>query len=207
VALMVAPEYLHLSGVAIPLVFWGGIALTVALILAAAVVALHGVGSGKERGMTAADIGYNTAIAAAVVSLIAAVRRSPRIAVIACIFAWVGIGVDYWFGPPRTFILFPSPSAGQMFTMNGSTMEWYTPSPMPTEYTLEDKPIYISDILIQGYNPGNAEIPIDDAYLASEITGERLNLNVTLYPMNHPPKDLSRRFHRTTFLENGALWP
>jgi hypothetical protein len=41
-ALMVAPEYLHLSGVAIPITFWGGIALAVVLICAAAIVALRG---------------------------------------------------------------------------------------------------------------------------------------------------------------------
>jgi hypothetical protein len=37
--LMVAPEYLHLTGVAVPLTFWGGIGLTAILILIAAAIA------------------------------------------------------------------------------------------------------------------------------------------------------------------------
>ncbi|MGX4806642.1 hypothetical protein [Bradyrhizobium guangdongense] len=40
-ALMVVPEYLHLSGAAVPITFWGGIALAVALILIAAIIALR----------------------------------------------------------------------------------------------------------------------------------------------------------------------
>src|SRR5580704_16797772 len=38
-ALMVAPDYLHLTGIAIPLTFWGEIGLTVVLILIAGVLA------------------------------------------------------------------------------------------------------------------------------------------------------------------------
>ena len=41
-ALMVAPEYLHLTGLAVPITFWGGIGLAVALIASAAVTALWG---------------------------------------------------------------------------------------------------------------------------------------------------------------------
>lgn len=41
-ALMVAPEYLHLTGASVPITFWGGIGLTAGLIVAAAVVALRG---------------------------------------------------------------------------------------------------------------------------------------------------------------------
>jgi hypothetical protein len=37
--LMVAPEYLHLTGAAVPLTFWGGIGLTAILILIAAAIA------------------------------------------------------------------------------------------------------------------------------------------------------------------------
>ena len=40
-ALMVAPEYLHLSGIAVPLTFWSGIALTVVLIVIAIIIALR----------------------------------------------------------------------------------------------------------------------------------------------------------------------
>jgi hypothetical protein len=40
-ALMVAPDYLHLSGIAVPLTFWGGIVLSVVLILIAAIIALR----------------------------------------------------------------------------------------------------------------------------------------------------------------------
>src|ERR1700728_3260026 len=42
VTLMGAPDYLHLTGVAVPLTFWSGIGLTVALILAAAAIAWRG---------------------------------------------------------------------------------------------------------------------------------------------------------------------
>ncbi len=41
-ALMVAPEYLHLTGIAIPITFWGGIGLAIALIVIAGVVAARG---------------------------------------------------------------------------------------------------------------------------------------------------------------------
>jgi hypothetical protein len=41
---MVAPDYLHLSGATVPLTFWGGIGLTVTLLLTAALVALRGEG-------------------------------------------------------------------------------------------------------------------------------------------------------------------
>lgn len=41
-AMMAAPDYLHLSGYLVPLTFWGGIALGSTLILAAALIALHG---------------------------------------------------------------------------------------------------------------------------------------------------------------------
>lgn len=40
-ALMVAPEYLHLSGIIVPLTFWGGIVLSVVLILIAGIIALR----------------------------------------------------------------------------------------------------------------------------------------------------------------------
>jgi hypothetical protein len=191
VALMVAPEYLHLSGAAIPLVFWGGIAVTLALIVAAAFIALHGAGVGRERGMTASDIGYNAAIAAAVVSLMGTVRRSPRVAVIACIVAWVGIGVDYWFGPPRTFFFLPQPIADQIFKVKDSPMVWHVPSPMPTEYTLSDEPIYIDNILVQGNNIGDREVSLDDVYLISEMTGERLDLHLSYPGKDYFAKDLN----------------
>jgi hypothetical protein len=41
-ALMVAPEYHHLTGVAVPLTFWGGTGLFSALILLAAIIAWRG---------------------------------------------------------------------------------------------------------------------------------------------------------------------
>ncbi len=41
-ALMVAPEYLHLPSELVPLTFWGGIALALALIFTAATVAWRG---------------------------------------------------------------------------------------------------------------------------------------------------------------------
>jgi hypothetical protein len=42
VSLMVAPEYLHLSGIAIPLAFWGGIVLTIVLLAVAVIIAMSG---------------------------------------------------------------------------------------------------------------------------------------------------------------------
>lgn len=41
-ALMVAPDYLHLSGYLVPLTFWGGIALSIALIVTAIFIAWRG---------------------------------------------------------------------------------------------------------------------------------------------------------------------
>jgi hypothetical protein len=46
--LMVAPDYLHLTGVAVPLTFWGGIGLTFTLIIFAAVVALRSERKAKQ---------------------------------------------------------------------------------------------------------------------------------------------------------------
>jgi hypothetical protein len=45
-ALMVAPDYLHLTGYFVPVTFWGGMALATALISVAAIVALRGERSG-----------------------------------------------------------------------------------------------------------------------------------------------------------------
>ena len=49
-ALMAAPEYLHLTGVALALTFWGGIGLTFVLIIAAIAIALRGESQSPAKG-------------------------------------------------------------------------------------------------------------------------------------------------------------
>ncbi|MEA2921961.1 MAG: hypothetical protein QOF07_1924, partial [Bradyrhizobium sp.] len=50
VALMAAPEYLHLTGRSLALTFWGGIVLTVLLIVAAVILALRGEAQTPRKG-------------------------------------------------------------------------------------------------------------------------------------------------------------
>jgi hypothetical protein len=49
-ALMAAPEYLHLTGTSLAFTFWGGVVLTLILILAAVAVALRGEAQSPPKG-------------------------------------------------------------------------------------------------------------------------------------------------------------
>jgi hypothetical protein len=107
--LMVAPEYLHIPEPIIPIVFWGGLGLTIVLTLAAIAIALRGeVASLQETSVTPNQIGYNVALAAIIASIVAAFKHAPKAAWAACIVALFGLGVDYWTGPPRGLLLSPS---------------------------------------------------------------------------------------------------
>ena len=91
---MVANDYLHLSGVAVSATFWGGIILGGALFIAAAIVALRGKTEANSVGsMTVSDIGFNAALAGGAATLFAAFFKAPRVAIVACILAWIGIGI------------------------------------------------------------------------------------------------------------------
>ena len=50
IALMAAPEYLHLTGTSLALTFWGGIVLTVLFIVAAVILALRGEAQTPLKG-------------------------------------------------------------------------------------------------------------------------------------------------------------
>jgi hypothetical protein len=96
-ALMVAPQYLNLTGAAIPLTFWGGITLTVALILIAAVIALRTEAKvlQKESKMPP-DLGFWAAIGAALAAVVAALWRYNNFAVLAAFVACGAVGWDYY---------------------------------------------------------------------------------------------------------------
>jgi hypothetical protein len=202
---MVAPEYLHLSGVAIPITFWGGIALAVVLICAAAIVALRGEAKSiQETTMNVADVGYNVALVAAITTIFAAIRRSPRTAIIACAVAWAGIGIDYWFGPPRGFIFDSRPFTFQdslLGGLSGSPIGWSAPMPEPpTGLVPPTQQLYVGSVAVPGGNISDREIPLDDVYLVSGITGERMNLHMFLYPKSYDAKDLNPVPARAMFL-------
>ncbi len=131
--------------------------------------------------MTPADIGYNAALVAATASVLAAFRRYPRVAVIAAVLAWVGIGIDYWFGPPRTFIGFNKNISGDdvlRMGLHGSPMGWSQLYINNTILAPPGKPMNISDLTIMGGNVGTEEIKLDDAYFISGIDGTRLDVKI-----------------------------
>jgi hypothetical protein len=79
VALMAAPEYLHLTGTSLALTFWGGIVLTVLLIVAAVILALRGEAQTPSEG-----------------------RRNRMIAIVGMAACGLGfIGFTIWFFSQR----------------------------------------------------------------------------------------------------------
>jgi hypothetical protein len=179
VALMVAPQYLHLTGIAVPLAFWGGLILFLLLVGLAAFVALRGEAKAiQERKMTGAVIGYNAALVAALAATLAAIKRWPRTAVIACIIAWLGIGIDYLLGPPRGWLF-----AG-LFTGEAETpyrvhlsIDW-TPFLPRVASGKKDGRYHLLEVI--GLNESNTEIVIEDAYFVSGITGAQASIKVQL---------------------------
>jgi hypothetical protein len=128
----------------------------------------------QRPNMTPADIGFNGALVAAAVSTIAAIKHYPRIAVVAAIMAWVGIGADYWLGPPRAFIF---PQGPRLIQGTGGPIGWFPhaqavdPGNKQTRYFLLE---------MVGTNQGEEEIRLDDAYFVSGVTGAQVYLKVQM---------------------------
>jgi hypothetical protein len=178
---MVGNDYLHLSGVAVKATFWGGIILGGALVTAAVIVARRGKTEASSVGsMTVNDIGFNAALAGGVATLVAAFFKAPRVAVIACILAWIGIGIDYWWGPPRGFFWTqPSISLASTWGLKGEPLGWS--QPLLGSYGIEpsNKPTNVTDISIVGGNVSKQEVKLDDAYFLSGIDGTRLDAKIS----------------------------
>jgi hypothetical protein len=181
-ALMVAPGYLNLSGSAIPLTFWGGIGLTLALICAAAIVALRGEARTiQEASMTTGEIGYNVALVAVAASFVAALKHAPRSAWFACAIALLGFGIDYWTGPPRVFIWSHRSFTGSDLLragLNGSPMGWSQLYINDTALGAAAKPMNITELTLFGGNVSDKEITLDDAYFLSGIDSTRLDAKI-----------------------------
>jgi hypothetical protein len=110
--------------------------------------------------MTPADIGYNVAIAAAIIAWLAAFWRRRTVAIIAAVIACGAVGFDFWYGPPR----------GVIFIDKG-TWQWM---PIAIGYDIGR----YSRFGILGTNLSNKEVDLDDAYFVSGITGARVHLKV-----------------------------
>jgi hypothetical protein len=143
---------------------------------------------------TPADIGYNSALVAAIVTFVAALRRSPRIAVIACFVAWIGIGVDYWLGPPRVFLFVHQPTFKEMMEagLQGKPIGWASAMPMTDFAPVAPGQLSnIGSIFLMGRNIGDREIKLEDLYLISGITGERLDVHAFINLKTYAIKDLN----------------
>jgi hypothetical protein len=175
-ALMVAPEDLHLSGRAVPVTFWGGTALFGTLILVAAIIALRAEREPTPK-MTVADIGYNAALAGTIVAFAMAILKPSRIAVIACTIALTGVGLDYWFGPPRGFIWAKGSPLGVRLGLEGEPLGWSRLFINNTVFSVS-KQDNISNLTIMGGNVGDQEIKLEDAYFLSGIDGTRLDAKI-----------------------------
>ena len=185
---MVAPEYLHLSGAAVPITFFGGIALFLALIVAAIIVALRGEKKAiEEASVTPGEIGYNIALAAIIASFLAAFKRAPKAAWIACIVALLGLGVDYWTGPPRAFIW----NRPNLFGLKGQPLGWSQLFINNTIISPTGKPMNITDLDMMGANLSDKEIKLDDIYFISGMDGERLNVKIGLGGTRYKIEDIN----------------
>ena len=183
---MAAPEYLHLSGLAVPLAFWGGIALFLTLIAAAAIIALRGEAKAiQETAMTGAEVGYNVALAAAITTTVAVIKKWPRTAIVACLVAWLGIGIDYWLGPPRTWIFAPKVDPRLLLHQ---PVDW---KPFAQGIPPGKKDARYFLLQMNGINNSDTEVVIEDAYFVSGITGSRVRLKVQLVGKNAELADIN----------------
>jgi hypothetical protein len=107
-ALMVAPEYLHLTGAAIPLTFWGGIGLTVLLILSAAGLALKGEAQSRHEPlrMAMADSSFWLAIGAAIIAALMAIWGNKKAAIVVALIACLAVIFDF---VDRRWLTHPEP--------------------------------------------------------------------------------------------------
>jgi hypothetical protein len=174
---MVGMDYRHLSGVALA-TFVGGIVIGVFLAMTIIALAIEDRrAEAKAGGMTVDDIGLNAALVAGVATLVAAFFRARRAAIIACVVAWVGIGVDYWWGPPRG-LSWSSPTVTSVSGFKGEPIGWSPP--LLGSFTEQaTKALSITGISIVGNNVSKQEVKLDDAYFLSGIDGTRLDAKIT----------------------------
>jgi hypothetical protein len=167
-AFMVAPGYLHLTGIAIPITFWGGILLTIMLFLIAAFIALRGEAkSVQEAVMTPGDVAYNVGIAAGVVSIIGVFSRYRLISVIAAVIACGAVAFDFLYGPPR----------GSFLTFNIGQWNWLA-YVQGLDVGNNQYRYFLLEMV--GTNVGSKEIKVDDAYFVSGVTGAQAHVKVQM---------------------------
>jgi hypothetical protein len=130
------------------------------------------------------DIGFNGAIAAAAISAIEAIRRSPRVALIAAVLAWAGIGLDYWFGPPRTFIF----SRESWWRGAGEPISWFPFVQAADPGNKQSRYILLEMV---GRNVTEKEVTFADAYFISSVTGEQIHPKVEVIGKGVPVADIN----------------
>jgi hypothetical protein len=127
--------------------------------------------------VTPGDVGYNVAIAAAVVGVGSAMKRSGGVSIIAATIACGAVAFDFWSGPPRRFIGFDrEPWAWSAFAAGG---------------VAADAQYYYTRLGMIGTNVGKQEITLDDAYFSSGITGAQVHLKVQMPTEAVSIKDIS----------------
>jgi hypothetical protein len=175
---MVGNDYLRLSGIPLTATFWSGIGIGVVLVLIIVGLAIGGGATAKATGnMTVSDVGFNAALAGGIATLAAAFFRAPRAAIIACVLAWVGISVDYWWGPPRSF-LWSSQTIASAWGFKGEPLGWAPP--LLGSFTEQSmKTMNVTDVSIVGGNVSKQEVKLDDAYFLSGIDGTRLDAKIS----------------------------
>jgi hypothetical protein len=134
--------------------------------------------------MTIAELGYNAAIAGSIVTFVTAILSRSRLSIIACVVAITGVGIDYWFGPARTFIWSKpaeSFSGGDLLRMGlqGEPLGWSRLYINNTIIAPSSKPMNISTLTIMGGNVSDKEITLDEAYFLSGIDGTRLDVKIS----------------------------
>jgi hypothetical protein len=152
---------------------WIGGALIAISVVGFVLLAIHHIRTRAPKpkaetvNLEAYDYGFNAALVAASASVVATIRSYPRIAVIAAILAWAGIAVDYWTGPARGFVWsgwFQDP------------ISWFPPSARSNDPL--DKQSRYNAIDVIGTNRGSEAITLDDAYVISNVTGEKIHFKV-----------------------------
>jgi hypothetical protein len=140
----------------------------------------------EERvNLLVSDIGFNGALIAAAVSAIATILRSPRVAIIAAVLAWGGIGLDYWFGPPRAFIFSKDSWLAQEF---GQPITWF-PFAQAVDPGNKQSRYFLLEMV--GRNVTEQEVILSDAYFISGVTGAQVHPKVEMVGKNAAIADIN----------------
>jgi len=131
--------------------------------------------------MAPADIGFNVALLASVASILSAIRRSPRLAIAACLVCLIAVGFDVITGPPRKFVWQGETSSGHnllMAGLHGTPMGWGDLFLNDTVVSPSSRPVNIRNMSVFGGNTGDREVRIDDAYFLSGIDGSTIGVKI-----------------------------